>query len=75
VLFAAMVAVMGAAAGAAGWAAGTFTTAAIVLGCAVLSAIVAVAMWGVMHWGERPGPTVAEPQAPRTQPAGYKTAA
>jgi hypothetical protein len=51
VLFAGMVAALGTIVGAAGWAAGNFQAVGILLGCAVVSAIVAVAMWGVLRWG------------------------
>jgi hypothetical protein len=50
-VFAMLVAIMGAVAGLAGWAAGVFPTATILLGCAVLSALIASAVWGVLHWG------------------------
>ena len=50
-VFAVIVATMGAIVGVAGWAAGTYTTVAVVLGCAVGSAIVTALMWGVLHWG------------------------
>ncbi len=51
VLFAGMVAALGTIVGAAGWAAGNFQAVGILLGCAVASAIVAVAMWGVLRCG------------------------
>ena len=51
VLFAGMVAALGAVAGLAGWVAGNIETAGIVVGCAVLSAIVAMAMRGLFRWG------------------------
>lgn len=50
-VFAVIVAAMGAVVGLAGWAAATYTSVAVVLGCAVGSAIVTALMWGVLHWG------------------------
>jgi len=57
-LFAGVVAVLGAVVAAAGWAAGTFETVGIVLGCAVLSTIVAVAARGLLRWGIEDMPAV-----------------
>ena len=50
-VFVALAAVLGTIVGVAGWAAATYATAALLLGCAVISAIVGAAVWGLLHWG------------------------
>jgi len=50
-VFTGIVVSLGAMAAVAGWAAGNVETVGIVLGCAVLSAIVAVAVRGLLRWG------------------------
>lgn len=57
-LFAGLVVVLGAMVGVAGWAAGNVETIGIVLGCGVLSAVLAVAVRGLLRWGIEDTPTV-----------------
>jgi len=76
VLFAGMVVALGLVAGVAGWAAGNFQMVGILLGCAVLSAIVAVAMWGVLRWGIEDVPRVEHTTLQRLRAeSGFKRAA
>ena len=61
ILFAGIVVALGAIVGSAGWAAASFQTVGIVLGCAVVSSILAVATWGVLRWGiEEPASVATE---------------
>ena len=57
-VFAGMVAALGSAVALIGWAAGNIETVGIVVGCAVLSAIVAVAVRGLLRWGIEDVPMV-----------------
>jgi len=50
-LFAAIVVALGAAVALAGWAAGNIETIGIVVGCATLSAVLAVGVRGLLRWG------------------------
>lgn len=50
-LFGAFVVVIGGLVAVAGWAVGNYPTVGIILGCAVLSTLVASAVWGILHWG------------------------
>jgi hypothetical protein len=59
-VFAGIVVALGAAAAIAGWAAGNVQTIGIVVGCAVLSAIVAAAVRGLLRWGIDDTPAVTQ---------------
>jgi hypothetical protein len=57
-LFAGIVTALGGAVALIGWAAGNIETVGILAGCAVLSAMVAVAVRGLLRWGIEDVPVV-----------------